>query len=331
MIDGEIASVPAFKNLAGQFDQQAFQAALQRERITERQLRQDISASLIQRQILLPVGGSARVPEGMAQQYASLLLEQRSGTVGLVPAAAMGAGREPTDAEVAAFFRENQGRYTIPERRVLRYALVGPEQVAGAARPSDAEIAAAYQANQAKYGAKETRTLSQVILSDEAAARAFAAKLSSGTSFAAAAGANLISVEKQTKAQFSNLTSPAVADAAYAAAQGSVTPPLRSPLGWHVVRIEAIERTPPTPLAAARPELEAQLGAAKQTEALSALITRIEDALGDGSSFAEVARSNGLAIQETPAITATGTQPARPPGAHRRACAAAEAGLRHEP
>lgn len=312
MIDGEIASIPAFKNLAGQFDQNAFQAALQREKITEAQLRQDLAASLIQRQILLPAAGSARVPDTMALQYASLLLEQRSGSVGLVPAAAMGGGREPSDAEVAAFYRENQGRYTIPERRVLRYALIGPEQVAANAKPNEAEIAAAYQANQEKYAAKETRTLSQVIFPTQEAARAFAAKVTGGTSFAAAAGANLIAVEKQTKAQFTNLTSAAVANAAYSAAQGAVTPPLQSPLGWHVVRVEAIERTPATSLAAARAELETQVAQRKQGEALAGLVTRVEDALGEGSSLEEVARANGLALQESPPITATGAQPGVP-------------------
>jgi peptidyl-prolyl cis-trans isomerase D len=314
MIDGEIASIPQFRNIAGQFDRQAFTRALQRENMTEDQLRQDLAATLIQRQILLPVAGSARVPQTMALQYASLLLEQRSGTVGLVPAAAMGMGREPTDAEVAAFYRSNQARYSIPERRVIRYAMFGNEQVAAAARPTEAEIAQAYQRNQAQFAAKETRTLSQVVLPDEAAARAFAAKVAGGTSFAAAAaqagfGAGDIAVGNQTREQFARLSSEAIANAAFAAAQGATTAPTRSPLGWHIVRVDSINRTAATPLAAVRPEIERQLTQAKAGEALGALVTRIEDALGEGSSFEEVARANGLIIQETPPVTGAGLQP----------------------
>lgn len=314
MVDGQIASIPQFKNIAGQFDRQAFQQALQREKMTEEQLRREMSGALIQRQVLLPVAGSPFVPQAMAVQYASLLLEQRSGSVGLVPAAAMGAGREPTDAEVAAFYRQNQGRYTIPERRVIRYAIIGAERVAAAAKPTEAEIAAVYRQNQAQYGAKETRTLSQVVLPDEAAARALAAKIAGGTSFAAAAagagfGAGDIAVGDQTRDQFAKLSSPTVAAAAFAAAQGGTTAPVRSPLGWHVIRVDAINTSAAQPLAAVRGDIESRLATQKSTEALTSLVTKIEDSIGEGSSFEEVARANGLAIQETPPVTGAGLQP----------------------
>jgi peptidyl-prolyl cis-trans isomerase D len=320
LIDGEIAGIPAFQNLAGQFDPQMFQQALRNERITEQQLRDDIAASIIQRQILLPVAAAPVVPQEMALQYASLLLEQRSGSIGLVPAAAVAAGAAPSDAEVAAFYRQNQARYTIPERRVIRYAAIGAEQVAGAAAPTDAEIETFYRANAARYGAKETRTLNQVVLPDQAAARAFAAKLAGGTSFAEAARQAGFSeadtrLENQDKAQYQRLTSAAVANAAFAAAEGAVTAPVQSPLGWHVVRVASINRSAETPLAAVRDEIRTQLQQQKAQEALATLVARVEDALANGASFEEVARAERLQIQETPPLTATGQSPgaAAPP------------------
>ena len=314
MIDGEIASIPAFHGLAGRFDPQVFQAALRRENITEQQLRDDIAASLIQRQILLPVAGNAQVPLGMAQQYASLLLEQRTGSVGLVPSEAMATGPEPTQAEINAFYRDQQARYVIPERRVLRYAVIGPEQVRSAAAPTDAEIAAFYKANQARYAAQETRTLSQVVLPDQAAARAFADRIGRGASFADAArqagfSAADTAIGEQTRAQLSSLASDAVAQAAFSAAEGATTQPVQSPLGWHVLRVEGINRTEGRPLASVRDEIVQQLSAQKAEQALGDLVARVEDALGEGSSFEEVARANGLTVQQSPPITATGQQP----------------------
>ncbi len=312
MVDGEIASIPAFRNLAGQFDQQVFQQALQRERISEQQLRDDIAASMIQRQILLPVAGNSSVPLGMAQQYATLLLEQRTGTVGLVPTQAMATGGEPTQAEINAFYRAQQSRYVIPERRVLRYAVIGTDQVAAA--PTDAEIAAYYRANQERYGAQQSRTLSQVVLPSQAAARDFAGKLARGTSFDEAArqagfSAADTRIGKQSRAQLTSLASAAVAAAAFSAAEGATTQPIQSPLGWHVVRVDSIDTTPGRSLESVRGEIVELLTAQKGEQALGDLVAKVEDSLGEGSSFEEVARANRLTIQESPPITATGQQP----------------------
>lgn len=311
MVDAEIARIPAFQNFAGEFDQATFQAALARQNLTEAQLREELATGLIQQQIFVPLAASAQVPESMALQYASLLLERRTGSIGAVPADAVPEGPAPTDAEIAAFYQQNKGSYTIPERRVLRYAVLGPEQVAGAAQPTDAEIAAFYRANAARYAAQETRTLSQVVLPTQQAAQTFAAKVARGTSFAQAAAEAGFSaadtrVGERSRAQFADLTSQAVANAAFGAAEGAVTAPTQSDFGWHVVRVEGISRTEARPLAAVQDEIRQQLREQKAQEALADTITRIEDALADGESLAEVAAANNLTVRETPPVTGAG-------------------------
>jgi peptidyl-prolyl cis-trans isomerase D len=313
MIDRDIASVPAFQDLSGRFDDATFRRVLAQERLTEQQLRDDLEASLIRRQLVLPIAGSAHVPNAIASQYASLLLEQRSGIVGAVPSAAIGAAQEPNDAELAAFYRSNQARYTIPERRVIRYALFGPEQVAAAAQPTEAELQAAYRQNPA-YTARETRSLSQVVLQNEAQARALAQKIASGTSFAAAAaqagyGPSDTALGVNSREAFAGKSSPAVAASVFGAAKGATVGPIRSPFGWHVVRIDDIIVSPARPLAAVRGELSAQVQQRKATNALNDLATRIENAIGEGSSFDEIVAAQKLAVKETAPVTAAGAAP----------------------
>ena len=316
MIDRDIASVPAFQDLTGRFDDATFRRVLAQERLTEQQLRDDLEARLMQRQLVLPVAGSAYVPNAIAQQYASLLLEQRTGIVGAVPSTAMGAGQEPSDAELAAFYRTNRARYTIPERRVIRYALFGPAQVAALTQASEAEIQAAYRQNPA-YAARETRSLSQVVLQNEAAAKAFAQKVAGGTGFAAAAaqagyGASDIALGINSREALAGKSSPAVAAAAFGAAKGATVGPIRSPFGWHVVRVDDIIVSQARPLAAVRGEIAAQIQQRKAANALSDLAGKIEEAIGDGSSFDEIAAAQKLAIVESPPVTATGAAPGNP-------------------
>jgi len=317
LIDGEIASAPAFQNVAGKFDPDLFRRALEAQRLDEQELRDGLRDQMLQRQLLVPATDAPRVPEALARAYAELLLEQRSAMIGLVPAAVVGPGAEPTEAEVAAFFKQRIDRYTIPERRVLRYAAFDLEQVAATAQATEAEIEAAYKARAAEFGPTETRTLSQVVLPDERTAREFASRLSGGQSFADAARqagfqAPDTALGSLTRERFERVSSPSVAAAAFALPKGGVTPPTRSPLGWHIVRVENIETTPGRPLASVRDELAREINQRKQEEALTALVTRIEDAIGQGASFDEVVRDNQLTARDTPPITATGSAPDQP-------------------
>jgi peptidyl-prolyl cis-trans isomerase D len=313
MVDAEIVKVPAFQGLTGQFDQRAFEAALAQEKMSEGQLRDRIRTSLMQNQLVGPAARSVAVPETLAVQYASLLLETRSGTVGAVPTKAMGPGTEPTDADIAAWHRQNIGRYTIPERRVIRYAVFGAENVAANAKASDAEIAALYGRNPA-YAPKEIRTLSQVVLPAEAAARAFAQKVAAGTPFAQAAAqagyaASDIAIGDKTREDYATTSSPQVAAAVFAAAQGAVVGPVRSGLGWHIVKVDAVKTVPGKPLAAVRAEIAAAIEKQKIQDALAQLAGRIENAVSGGASFAEVVKNEKLTAVETPPLTGTGAAP----------------------
>lgn len=314
MVDREIVNIPAFRNFAGQFDNNAFQQALRSQNMTEASLRTDIARSLMQRQLLGPIALGARVPEGVAREYANLLLERRTGTIGVVPAAALTQGINPNDQQIAAFYQQNRARFAIPERRVIRYAMISADLVASRAAATDAEVQAYYRENQAQYGPRQTRTLQQVVLQDQRAAQAFLQRVRGGTAFVeAASGAgfssNDITFAGQSQEQFAQATSPDIARQAFAAQQGAIIGPIRSELGFHVVRVEAVQSTPARALESVRAEIAAAVTQRKTADLLAALVSRVEDGLADGGSLEEVAQANGLRLTATPPITAAGQVP----------------------
>lgn len=315
VVDGQIASLPAFFGLTGKFSEETYRSKLAQQRVTEAELRDDLTSSSIQRQLLIPVGASARVPVGVASPYATMLLEARSGQVGVVPADP-DAGAAPSEAELAKFYADNRAKYVIPERRVLRYALLGPQQ-AGVQPPSDAEIAAYYKANAKTYAGAETRVLSQVVLPDQAAAAALAAKVAGGQTFAQAAAAagfsaGDISIGPQDRDGFVRLSAANVADQAFGLREGAIGAPIQSPLGWHVVKVDEIRQAASRTLASARAEIQDQLSRTKTEEGVARLVEQIEDQVGDGASFADVAAARKLAVVTTPPITSGGIAPGVP-------------------
>lgn len=310
LIDAEIANLPQTRGLDGKFSQQAYNVFLQQQQMTDADVRRLLQVALTQRLVLAPAAVDARVPVGVARPYAAMLLEQREGQMALIPASAFRAGLNPSDGDLQSFYAQNRQRYMIPEQRVLKLAKIGPETVASVV-PTEADIAAYYKANQATYAGSEQRVISQAVVQDKKQADAIAARARSGEAFAAAAApagltAEDVSVGPQTRVQFAELAGDAVANAAFVAAKGAVIGPVRSDLGWHVIKIDDIRGATGKSLAEVRDEIATLLTANKRKEALTDLVTKVEDQIDAGSSYAEAVGAAKLPVVTTPAISGSG-------------------------
>lgn len=316
LVDSDIANNPAFQGVDGKFDQKAFDTILSRERISPQALRDDMMRSRYGSWLLVPGGVSAaRFPTGVLAPYASLLLERRTGQGTLVRSIDMDPGADPDAKTLAAYYRSHIARYTVPQRRVLRYAIVHPDQLKAISTATDAEIAAAYAKSGTRYAAKQKRTVRQLVLLDQAAANAVAAQVKGGKAIADVAksmGLEASSFDAVEKADLARQTAPAVADAAFAAAQGGVAGPVHSPLGWHVLHVDKVEDVPAKSLDQARAELAAEITDHKTTTALVTMRQALDDGVGEGSTFDELMKEGKLQPSVTPALIANGTNPDDP-------------------
>ncbi len=312
LVDRELAKVSLFNGITGKFDPDVYQQVLAKNKITDAEARAQYGRELIATMIELPAGAGTRLPDQMALAYTTVQLESRSGLVATVSASSFTGGAAPTEAELKSFYAANTSRYTLPETRVIRYALISPDRFAGKVQPSAQDVEAAYKANAAKFAQSEKRTLTQVIVSDQAAANAIAAKAkaSSLADAAKGAGSDATTLKPMDKAAYGSIaTAPAIADAAFAAKQGDVLVAGKSALGWHVVKVDAVTVTGGKSVDQAKAELMPELTKRAETEAMLDLVTKIEDAIDDGQALDDVAKAHGLTLVDTPAITASGIAP----------------------
>jgi peptidyl-prolyl cis-trans isomerase D len=315
LIDGDIASNPAFLGIDGKFSQKTFEDVLGQNRISPAFFRDGLTRERYGNWLINRGTIGSQMPQGVVLPYASLLLERRAGTVGLIQSIAMDPGPDPTDQQLNAYYTSNRARYLVPERRIVRYAVVRPDMLKASTAATEAEIADAYRKAGPRFAATQRRTVRQLVLLDQASANRVAGEVKGGKTIAAAAAAaglepsNFDGVEK---AALARQTSPAIADAAFAAAQGAVVGPVRSPLGWHVLQVEKVEQVAAKTLDQARPELSAEIGQRKLGEALANLRQSLEDGVGDGKTFDEAVRGAKLAAQRTPALAANGSNPDDP-------------------
>jgi peptidyl-prolyl cis-trans isomerase D len=306
LIDSEIAKIPAFQGPDGKFSQAAYKALIAQRGLNDAMVRRDLADGLIARQLLVPSAFGARMPTDVAKRYAALLSDRRSGAIAVLPAAAFAPQGEPSAADLTAYYTAHQSAYIRPERRTIRYAVFDESAVRTVAAPTDAEIAARYNANKALYGPSENRRLSQLVLPSEADARALVASGKSLDAEAAAKGLAVARLGPISRSAMAAQANPALADAAFTGAVGKLVGPVRGPLGWTVVRIDAIDANPGKTLEQARAEIVADLTAQKKRTALSDFSARIEEQFDNGGSLADVVKELGLAVKETGPLTADG-------------------------
>lgn len=329
-LDRVIAGIPAFQS-GGKFDQATYNRVIQQQGLTDRRLRQSLAGDLTREQLIKPITGALLVPDGVAEIYARLLLDSHEGAVAVVPAPPAGPA---TPAEVEAWYKANSARLTIPERRGFRYAFIDRAAIARGVTVTEEQIADAFARDPAKYGAAPTRVLEQVVVPDEAKARALAAA-AARQGFAAAAKAVAgfeaadIALGSQTQAAFARATSADVAKAAFALPAGGVSAPIKSPLGWHVVRVASLG-TPGKTLAQVRAAIEAELRDRATDDAVADVVARIEDGVEAGKSFADLATELKLTITTQDPVTDKGVAPGQPPATGDAALLAARA-FRHDP
>lgn len=314
-VDAAIARIPAFAGIDGNFSQENFRARVREMGLTEADVRADIERTAIVRQLLLPVGSIPAVPRNIALPYASLLLEQRQGLATFIPASRYAPASGPTDAQLTQFYNSQRARYTVPERRAIRYALFDQGNVRSVPAVTDAEVAAAYRANAAQYAASESRRIVQVIAGTREVADRIAAAVRGGQSVEAAARAAGLAagpVNASSQSTYAASTSAAVARAAFAADRGAMVGPLQVPLGFIVLKVESIDRRAAQTLADASNTIRTRLTEEKREEALRTLYNTLQDRLNGGSSVEELATEFGLQARSTPALLPNGQSPEQP-------------------
>ena len=309
LVNSEILDIPGFRGPDGNFSQQSFQESLRRLNMNEAMLRREIGDSLLARQIIVPGLSGAQMPQKFAMRYASLLGERREGSVAFIPSASFAPDGDPTEQQLSAYYEENRGDYIRPERRVIRYAMFGVENLDTDVTPSDEEIAARYERDRALYAVSEDRTITQLIVPTQDAANSIRDRVNGGASFASVAreaGFSTTQIGPINKEDYGNQASDAVATAVFAASRGQIAQPARSSLGWHVVRVDNVTSIAGRSLATVTPEIRVQLLQEKRAFALADLSARIEEQVDSGVALSQVAQELEVEISSTAPITADG-------------------------
>lgn len=250
------------------------------------------------------------IPSDLDQAHKRYYSEQRSGTFYTFPAAHLADSIMIDDAAVQQAYEAMKSNYLIPETRVLSIGTISADQIKKSIpAPTDEDVRTAYEDRQDDFIVPEQRTLAQAVVSDPDQAQKIYELASAGTPLKTAlveAGGDESGYRDVASYTQDGLPSE-LSDAVFTGdvTAGSVLPPVRTLVGWHVIKVTEI--TPETVKAfeSMRDTLRADLMNERLYDALYNRMVETENMVDSATAFAEIAEKTGLTVKTASAFAKT--------------------------
>ena len=292
-----VANTDSFKDELGQFSQGRFIQTLAQSGLTEEDYLRRLDFILLQEQIEAALGSGARGGKKMAETIADYQLEQRVVTLKTYPARPQTI-TPPTQAELTEFYETVKAGYDAPDLRSFKVVLVSPDEVESQVSLADEDVVQAFDLRRDEFITPERRQIRQMVFTDEQTALDAQALLNTGKSFAEVAQETLGWSEADT--QLGIVTKDdldgELAEAAFTADKDSVSGPIASVFGYHLLVIDDIQAGEELGLNDVRSQIEATLRNESAIDLVYDLINQLEDSLGSGATLAEAAAGINLSV-----------------------------------
>ena len=305
LIRETIFADPRFRGPANRFDRLAYQQVLQQEGMSEGTFVRVMRENILRQQISSAFTASSHVPAALIDTLYKYRNEKRTAAVITIPAGSVADVPEPSPAELAEYHKNNPARFTKPEYRAITMIYLDPDKAAAELKPGEKRIAEEYEYRKETLGVPERRGLEQVLLQDEDTARKISKAANEGRPLADAAKENGATVSDLGTLALRDLPEE-IASKTFALPSNGVTAPIKTALGWHIVRVTRIDAGRVPALAELRPEIVKDLAREAAIDSFVKQTAKLDDSLAGGSSLENAAASIGVSPIRVAALDSAG-------------------------
>lgn len=305
----EIQAIPAFLE-NGSFSPERYRTLLEAQRIAPGDFERDVAQSIVLAQIQQAVQATGDPPAARAEEFARLRNQIRVASWRIFAAADFDRPDVVEDAAVEAYYRDNQERFTTPERLRIAYLRLDPRQLEAVIDVTEEDVREHYAVNAQRYEEPELRRVRQIQIDRDAddaetRIRALRDRIDAGEDFAdLAAEYSDDSLSADRGGDMGRIArgdlDRVLETVIFSLPAGLVSQPVQTRLGWHVVEVTAIEASRLQPFEEVREEVERDLrdrrAEQRQIQVLDDLLSQTFE---NPDSLGPAAAATGLEIQTT--------------------------------
>lgn len=291
-------------------DKTALKKFLEMQGLTELQLVASLRDELTSNILKSAISSGSYAPQSLVNGILAYKNQTRNIDVAFFPNSDITIKETPSDKDLEAFYQSLSSSFMMPETRDVTIAVLDSSKIAKPTVTED-DIKLAFEDNKDKFTVPEQAELEQALLSDEAKAKQVVEATKSGKSLKDAVK-EVTGDEKAylPKNSFGKDGLPTdISTPVFAAKSGDIIGPIKSPLGFHVIRLDNLVASHTADLSTVKDSIRKELEAEKSSNAVYDVTSKIEDRLANGEKFESIASGLPMTFVTLKNINTTSAAP----------------------
>lgn len=288
-----IFSQPEFRDSEGKFDINRLRQVLSASGWSEQQYVESIKQDIIKQNIIQTPIENINIPNVLLKYMAKIDNQKRIFKYITIDTNKLPIDRKISEDEILQYYQDFNLNFMAPETRDVSFFYVSNEEIGKMTVISDEDAETYYAENKAQFSTPETRKIAQMVFDDEATANKALAEVNTGKDFYTVAKDMANQSQTDTDLGFvaKDMLLEELSEAIFAAKSGSIVGPVKTSMGWHIAKIENIKSGSEVEKSKALSQIKDTLKKERMYDEAYEVSTKIEDQIGAGESFDNIAKN----------------------------------------
>ena len=299
-----IFSQAEFLDANGQFSHEKFSRLLALSGWTEDKYIQTLKLDIIKQHLVQGLVTGFYVPTFMTPYLEKIANQQKVFKYISVDADKLPIDRKISQEELEQYYQDFSAQFTEPEKRDASFIVLNLNDMAAQYTPSQDEIQAYYDEHIDQFVTPEKRNILQMVFDKEDDAFAAMQKLNAGQDFYTVAKEMANQNKEDTELGWvaKDQLIADMGDRMFEAKKNEVAGPVKSEMGWHIMKLIGVQPKSEMPRTAADKKIISELRKEQAYDIAYEKMAKIEDEIGAGKAFADIAKENNATIYSVKGI-----------------------------